>query len=92
MDYGDKLPPSPQYIFTPPRRYIFTPPLTQKRGYPIILDVGLDNVQSVDLRFGTLWPEVPFRPWKAYCTWGCDVSPEGPKRSVGAAERLSRTF
>ncbi len=28
MDYGDKLPPSPQYIFTPPRRYIFTPPLT----------------------------------------------------------------
>ena len=31
MDYGDKLPPSPQYIFTPPRRYIFTPPLT--RGF-----------------------------------------------------------
>ena len=29
VDYGDKLPPSPQYIFTPPRRYIFTPPLTQ---------------------------------------------------------------
>ena len=28
MDYGDKLSPSPQYIFTPPRRYIFTPPLT----------------------------------------------------------------
>ena len=28
MDYGDKLPTSPQYIFTPPRRYIFTPPLT----------------------------------------------------------------
>ena len=32
MDYGDKLPPSPQYIFTPPRRYIFTPPLTTGRG------------------------------------------------------------
>ena len=30
MDYGDKLPPSPQYIFTPPRRYIFTPPLTNR--------------------------------------------------------------
>ncbi len=28
MDYGDKLPPSPWYIFTPPRRYIFAPPLT----------------------------------------------------------------
>ena len=31
VDYGDKLPPSPQYIFTPPRRYIFTPPLTRMR-------------------------------------------------------------
>ena len=29
---GDKLPPSPQYIFTPPRRYIFTPPLTLPRS------------------------------------------------------------
>ena len=28
MDYGDKLPPRPWYVFTPPRRYIFTPPLT----------------------------------------------------------------
>ena len=28
MDYADKLPPSPWYIFAPPRRYIFTPPLT----------------------------------------------------------------
>ena len=28
MDYGDKLPPSYWYIFTPPRRYIFSPPLT----------------------------------------------------------------
>jgi len=28
MDYGDKLPPSPWYIFAPPRRYIFAPPLT----------------------------------------------------------------
>ena len=28
MDYGDKLTPSPWYIFTPPRRYIFSPPLT----------------------------------------------------------------
>ena len=35
MDYGDKLPPSPQYIFTPPRRYIFTPPLTQRRAYAL---------------------------------------------------------
>ena len=34
------------------------------------------------------WPEVPFWPWKAHCTWGCGASPEGPKRSVGAAERL----
>ena len=33
MDYGDKLPPSPQYIFTPPRRYIFTPPLTEHRNF-----------------------------------------------------------
>ena len=28
MDYGDKLPPSLWYIFTPPRRCIFPPPLT----------------------------------------------------------------
>ena len=28
MDYADKLPPSPWYIFAPPRRYIFPPPLT----------------------------------------------------------------
>ena len=28
MNYGDKLPPRPWYVFTPPRRYIFTPPLT----------------------------------------------------------------
>ena len=28
MDYADKLPPSPWYIFTPPRRYIIPPPLT----------------------------------------------------------------
>ena len=26
VDYGDKLPPSPWYNFTPPRRYIPTPP------------------------------------------------------------------
>ena len=29
MDYADKLPPSPWYIFAPPRRYIFPPPLTR---------------------------------------------------------------
>ena len=29
MDYADKLPPSPWYIFAPPPRYIFPPPLTQ---------------------------------------------------------------
>ena len=28
MDCADKLPPSPWYIFAPPRRYIFPPPLT----------------------------------------------------------------
>ena len=28
MDYADKLPPSPWYIFAPPPRYIFPPPLT----------------------------------------------------------------
>ena len=28
MDYADKLPPSPWYIFAPPARYIFPPPLT----------------------------------------------------------------
>ena len=28
MDYVDKLPPSPWYIFAPPPRYIFPPPLT----------------------------------------------------------------
>ena len=26
--YGNKLPPSPWYIFAPPHRYIFPPPLT----------------------------------------------------------------
>ncbi len=45
MDYGDKLPPSPQYIFTTPRRYIFTPPLTVRRfadakgGFDYVLDI-----------------------------------------------------
>ena len=34
MDYGDKLPPRPWYVFTPPRRYIFTPPLTLYVGAP----------------------------------------------------------
>ena len=34
------------------------------------------------------WPEAPFWPWKAHCTWGCGASPEGPKRSEGAVERL----
>ena len=29
MDYADKLPPSPWYIFAPPPRYIFPPPLTR---------------------------------------------------------------
>ena len=33
MDYADKLPPSPWYIFTPPRRYIISPPLTPVRGF-----------------------------------------------------------
>ena len=28
MDYADKLPPRPWYIFTPPQRYNFAPPLT----------------------------------------------------------------
>ena len=31
MDYADKLPPSPWYIFAPPPRYIFPPPLTPER-------------------------------------------------------------
>ena len=35
MDYGDKIPPSPQYIFTPPRRYIFTPPLFDDLGMAV---------------------------------------------------------
>ena len=30
MDYADKLPPSPWYIFAPPPRYIFPPPLTDR--------------------------------------------------------------
>ena len=30
MDYADKLPPSPWYIFAPPPRYIFPPPLTER--------------------------------------------------------------
>ena len=34
MDYADKLPPSPWYIFAPPPRYIFPPPLTDiTEGY-----------------------------------------------------------
>ena len=33
MDYADKLPPSPWYIFAPPRRYIFPPPLTPERAW-----------------------------------------------------------
>ena len=32
MDYADKLPPSPWYIFAPPPRYIFPPPLTRPAG------------------------------------------------------------
>ena len=32
MDYADKLPPSPWYIFAPPPRYIFPPPLTRWRS------------------------------------------------------------
>ena len=44
MDYGDKLPPSPQYIFTPPRRYIFTPPLTTLR-MPVLWAVSRSIVQ-----------------------------------------------
>ena len=32
VDYGDKLPPSQWYIFTPPRRYIFSPPLTDHKA------------------------------------------------------------
>ena len=32
MDYADKLPPSPWYIFAPPPRYIFPPPLTLNAG------------------------------------------------------------
>ena len=32
MDYADKLPPSPWYIFAPPPRYIFPPPLTGNVG------------------------------------------------------------
>ena len=35
MDYADKLPPSPWYIFAPPRRYIFPPPLTRRPKRPI---------------------------------------------------------
>ena len=34
MDYADKLPPSPWYIFAPPPRYIFPPPLTPRRAGP----------------------------------------------------------
>ena len=30
MDYGDKLPPSPWYIFTPPHWRIISPPLTRR--------------------------------------------------------------
>ena len=38
MDYADKLPPSPWYIFAPPPRYIFPPPLTFAEG-----EVGGDD-------------------------------------------------
>ena len=39
LDYGDKLPPRPWYIFAPPRRYIITPPLTPACG----ADTGLHD-------------------------------------------------
>ena len=34
-------------------------------------------------------PEAPSGHGKAHCTWGCGASPEWPKHSVGAAERLN---
>ena len=34
MDYADKLPPRPWYIFTPPQRYNLAPPLTRGLGIP----------------------------------------------------------
>ena len=40
MDYADKLPPSPWYIFAPPPRYIFPPPLTPTcRSHPLLEEI-----------------------------------------------------
>ena len=54
MDYADKLPPSPWYIFAPPPRYIFPPPLTE-------LIVTLDGAASAN--------SYPWRALAAHLGW-----------------------
>ncbi len=55
MDYTDKLPPSPWYIFAPPRRYIFPPPLTTVAGWLTRLQIG---------RRAALEPKPPVRRYQ----------------------------
>ena len=67
VDYGDKLPPSPQYIFTPPRRYIFTPPrryiFTPPRRYiftpPLTERINEENLYRVEIYQS--FPEISVR-------------------------------
>ena len=56
MDYGDKLPPSPQYIFTPPRRYIFTPPLGPGVGKTTLVNAILRILVVKDARVALAAP------------------------------------
>ena len=57
MDYADKLPPSPWYIFAPPPRYIFPPPLTYSYGANTIRD-GVSLTPRRELRALALPSEI----------------------------------
>ncbi len=48
MDYADKLPPSPWYIFAPPPRYIFPPDAKGRADFRASIRDRLKVAESLD--------------------------------------------
>ena len=89
MDYADKLPPSPWYIFAPPPRYIFPPPLTTGSTRS-----GVASARKRDCcpAFGsttsaTQGPRRPPRSSQGRWATGRAAVPAGPDARRGCADR-----
>ena len=85
MDYADKLPPSPWYIFAPPPRYIFPPPLTKAGKSPTATATRRCRASSLAPRAGA------GHATSSNSTSGCgELTCRRPSRALGCGMTRTR--